>query len=422
MDINNQSSVLMDRPWTAGVKLSKDDLDMMFPKIRRNIKSASTSPSSMLRTAFSHLKDPSSALTPSQGGRGRSRTLHSERTRSGRTNDPSIRELRMTWPQSAISPSSLSPEASPMDIPSPRPESPMELSPNGYQLLPKKRRSLQRLLDVEEEPEVIEMFPSTSEMRMPRRSVSTADGRLHRRGRSSDDFRSRRSSSLGRTRAPSPLRQVLSQEDNFPTVRIPENIQEVDWEDLRSPRRPIESSVVSLSPLDVNKELPALPSYLIPDPLFSHTPRDEGSEDVTAATLAAFSSPRSHFSIWSTASEDDPGSPVTDGNTNSPTLSSTKGASTGVNTPGLSPEQQSVEEFLSKEDLKSLSLELPDQDPYEALMDGKTPTAASFQLHSLQKGLQVGNQHPRTEVQIPHQQTQMEDLLDQFEYLGAAVV
>lgn len=396
---------------------------MMFPAVERDIKSASSSPSSVLRTAFSHLKDPSPALTPSQGGRGRSRILHPDRARSDRTNDPSIRELRMTWPPSAASTSSLSPGASPMDIPSPRPESPMELAPNGYQLLPKKRRSLQRLLNVEEEPETIEMFPSPASIRVRGRSVSTADGSRQRRGRSSDEYKAQRSSSLGRLRAPSPLRQVVSQDDDFLTFRIPEDIQEVDWEDLRSPRRPSESSPVSRSPLDVNKELPALPSYLMPEPLFSQTPREEESQGVTGANLAPFSSPHSHFSIWSTASEDDPGSPVTDNNTNSPTFSSVKGASTGVCTPHrLSPEEASMDEYLSKEDLKALSLEMPDQDPFEALMDGKTPTAASFQLHSLQNGLQVGTEHPQTEVQVPHQQPQMEDLLDQFEYLGAVVL
>lgn len=396
---------------------------MMFPAIGRNIKSASSSPSSVLRAAFSHLKDPSSALTPSQGGRGRSRTLHPDRARSARTNDPSMRENRMTWPQSAFSSSPLSSEGSPMDIPSPCLESPMELAPNGYQLLPKKRRSLQRQLNVEEEPETIEMFPSPTSIRVRGRSVSVADGIRQRRGRSSDEFKSRRSSSQGRLRAPSPLRHVVSQDDDFPPVRIPEDIQEVEWEDLRSPRRPVESSPTSCSQPNVNKGLPALPSYLIPDPLFSQTSREEKCQDVTEATLGSFSSPRSHFSIWSAASEEDPGSPVTDNNTNSPTFSSVKGTSTGACTPHrLSPKQSSIDEYLSKEDLKALSLELPDQDPFEDLMDGKTPTAASFQLHSLHSGLQVGTEHPQTGVRIPHEQTQMEDLLDQFEYLGTAVL
>jgi len=394
---------------------------MMFPSIKRNIKSASDSPSSPLRTAFCHLKNPVSALTPSQGGRGRSRTLHPDRTRSSRTNDPSISEFRLTWPQSAAS-SSQSSNASPIYFPSPRPESPMELAPNGQQLLPKRRRSLQKLLDVEEEPETMDMFPTPGSMPVRGRSVSTADLRQHRR-RSSEEYGTRRSSSQGRLRAPSPLRNVVSQDGNFSVIRIPEDIQEVDWEDMRSPRRLIESSPVSHSPLDVNKELPALPSYLIPDPLFSRTPKSEDEEFESDAALAPFSSPRSHFSIWSTASEDDPGSPITDNNTNSPTLSSVKDTSTGVCTPQQSSSpQQSMDEFLIKEDLKSLTMEQHDEDPFEVIMDGKTPTAASFQLHGVNANEQVESKNPMSNVQIPHQSMQMQDLLDQFDYLGAAVL
>src|SRR5215469_15647995 len=175
----------------------------MFSNPKRNIKSASGSPSSMLKMAFSHLKGPSPTLTPSNGGRGRSRTLHPSRTRSDRTHDPSVCEFRMTWPLPAASPVSLSPDSEFQDIPSPIVESPMELAPNGQQLLPRKRKSLQRLLDVEEEPEIIEKFPSAISLRARGLPGSNAD-RRHRWGRSSDEYTPRRSLSQGRLQAPSP--------------------------------------------------------------------------------------------------------------------------------------------------------------------------------------------------------------------------
>ena len=368
--------------------------------------------------AFSHLKDPSSALTPSQGGRGRSRTLHSDHARSDRTIDPSVREFPMIWQPRADSASS---DAAPQDTRLPVAESPMELAPNGQQLLPRKRKSLQRLLDVEEEMEPIETFPSAASLRARGRPGSSVD-RRDRRARSSDQCPPRRSLSQGRLQAPSPLRNVVFQDDAFIGVRIPEDIQEVDYEDLRSPRKPIEFEQASRSPVDVNKELPALPPYLIPNSLFSYSPKEDKDVEMDA-TLAAFSSQTSRFSMWSNASEDDPGSPVTDDNTASPTFSSIKDTSSSICTPHrLSPEQGSLDEFLSNEDLKNLSLEPQEQDPFEALIDGKTPTAASFQLHKLQNGFPACTEHPQAEAQLPHTTVQGENLLEQFEYLGTALV
>jgi len=81
-----------------------------------------------------------------------------------------------------------------------------------------------------------------------------------------------------------------------------------------------------------------------------------------------------------------------------------------------------MDEFLIKEDLKSLTMEQHDEDPFEVIMDGKTPTAASFQLHGVNANEQVESKNPMSNVQIPHQSMQMQDLLDQFDYLGAAVL
>jgi hypothetical protein len=55
-------------------------------------------------------------------------------------------------------------------------------------------------------------------------------------------------------------------------------------------------------------------------------------------------------------------------------------------------------------------------------MDGKTPTAASFQFHRMHNGFPTGTEHLQAEVQTPHMMTQGENLLEQFEYLGAALV
>lgn len=412
--IDHQSSCL-DRPWTADVELTKDVLERMFPSPKRNIKSASGSPPSVLKMAFSHLKDLSPTLTPSNGGRGRSRTLHPSHARSERTHDPSIREFRMTWPPLATSPTSISPDAALEDTPSPIAESPMELAPNGQQLLPRKRKSLQRLLDVEEEPETIDMFPSTSSFHALGLPGSNAD-RRNRRGRSSDEYSSRRSLSQSRLQAPSPLRNVVFQDDARIGVRILDDIKEVDYEDLRSPRKQIESQQMSQSSIDVNKELTVLPSYSVPDPLFPYSTHEDNDTEMEA-TLA------SRFSLWSTASEDDPGSPVTDDNTASPTSSSIKGTSSSICTPNrLSPKQGSLDGFLSQEDFKNLSLESPEEDPFEALMDGKTPKAASFQLHQLHNGFPTDTEHPQAEVHAPLMMTQGENLLEQLEYLSAALV
>jgi hypothetical protein len=215
---------------------------------------------------------------------------------------------------------------------------------------------------------------------------------------------------------------VVFQDDARIGVRIPEDIQEVDYEDIRSPRKQIEFQQDSQSSIDVNKEPSALPSYHIPDNLFSYSAHEDNDIEMEA-TLASFSSERSRFSLWSTTSEDDPGSPVTDDNTTSPTSSSVKGTSSSICTPNrLSPKQGSVDRFLSNDDLKNLSLESPDEEPFEGLMDGKTPTTASFQLHRLHNGFPAGTEHSEAEVHAPHMMTQGENLLEQFEYLGAALV
>jgi len=291
----------------------------------------------------------------------------------------------------------------------------MALSPNGQQLLPRKRKSLQRLLDVEEEPETIEMFPSAANFRSRGLPGSNADHR-NRRRTLSDERSPRRSLSQSRLQAPSPLRNVVFQDDARIGIRIPEDIKEVDYEDLHSPRKQIKSQQASQSP--INKELPALPSYLVPDPLFSYSTHEDNDIEMDA-TLTSFSSQRSRFSLWSTTSEDDPGSPVADDNTVSPTTSSVKDTSSSVCTPNrLSPKQ--LDGFLSKDDLKNLSLESPEEDAFEAIMDGKTPTAASFQLHRLHNRFSASTEHSQAEVQAPL--TQRENLLEQFEYLGAALV
>jgi hypothetical protein len=80
-----------------------------------------------------------------------------------------------------------------------------------------------------------------------------------------------------------------------------------------------------------------------------------------------------------------------------------------------------MDEYLSKEDLTALSLDVQERDPSEPIMDEKIPTLASFEMHAFHSCLQVGNEHPQTDVQIPHQHTPMDDLLDQFDYLGAIV-
>jgi hypothetical protein len=473
--------VQRNRPWTA-VSPSTDHRSIVFPKIRRDIKSASGSPTTALRSAFDHVRTQSlpSALTPSQGGRGRSRILHSTHTSDDRTNDPSIRELRgRTWsPFSEMQ----SPEASPIEAS----QSPMELAPDGMSLLPRRRtasphRFVRDVVELSSPTDPVDLFPDPSSLRIRGRSVSSTErrhsGGVNRRSRNSDDWSSRRSSSLGRRREPSPLRHVLSHsyaQSNL-DARIPEGIMEVDNEDLMSPRKalddiptpndrprssysPSQETMTGLtpspepkfavSPINLEKELPPLPPYLIPKPLFSRPAKETNPIESAIKAMNDAFEPGDHFPMWSTVSNasqdgnfDHPESPATDNAENSPTFSSIKDSESGACTPqrfsGPDFEFESQSPLVYPQDAFAITVDsecapmAAEEAPNDMPIDGKTPTAASFGLSDFGVGFSLNESfgsvslrsktETQDDAQPARQLTQMEQLLNDFDYLGAAL-
>ncbi|OCK77784.1 hypothetical protein K432DRAFT_407010 [Lepidopterella palustris CBS 459.81] len=162
----------------------------------------------------------------------------------------------------------------------------------------------------------------------------------------------RRSLSIGKVRDPSPLRNAVVYED---PLHIPEDIEESKNEegfsqmpddnllsfvstplaDMQCPpsRRKAEMDRSLREPLLVEKELPALPSYLLPEPLFFQTDASDtlGELQVFDKTMSN-PEPSSHFSLWSTTSMAYT-SPTSDEGVHSPTFSSLTTSSSEIDTP-----------------------------------------------------------------------------------------
>lgn len=161
-----------------------------------------------------------------------------------------------------------------------------------------------------------------------------------------------RSLSTGRVREPSPLRHCILVDDE---VDIPDDIREAEHEDdagssvpeeettsqpqQSSPNfsrpRPFTRQEVAASPIInlavLNKDLPDLPSYLIPEPLRIRT-RETPAETPTPEAEEEPES-RSHFSVWSTTSVTMASFSSDDGLVSSPTYSSLTESSSGALTP-----------------------------------------------------------------------------------------
>jgi hypothetical protein len=399
------------------------------------------------------MKGPVDALTPSQGGRGRSRILHGDHKRGQRTKSPSVRELKkhISRPVTMPSQTDLFLERSPVEMSSAHPKP----------LFINKRRSnsphitVRRLQEIEAPATLPEAFPSNEGQ--PERggfesyTDSSRPSRLaHRRG-FSESHSSRRSGSLGRAREPSPLRNVILSREQAQTVdslQIPTGIPE---EDIVSPRKlpselnltfsarprsePSTPSVerhdtMLATPPHYNKELPVLPSYLVPQPLFV---RSESS-DMEAALQALheqYRQPgRAEFASWRAELDIPlPESPDSEtdavgSDSHSPTFSSIKGGTSGVCTPHRLSE---LPDWPLRAAFARASVDFNLDNGVSNLSNHArtVSTTSSTVPYSLPPGFD-GN--PFAEKRIegqdmgPRSMTQMEQLLDEFDYLGAALI
>ncbi|KAF2815810.1 uncharacterized protein BDZ99DRAFT_122826 [Mytilinidion resinicola] len=185
-----------------------------------------------------------------------------------------------------------------------------------------------------------------------RRSKSPRQVRESREG--AEVLYRRRSMSVGKVREPSPLRNTVVYDE---LLLIPDQIQEAKNEDdnnmqtpgamwttflatppsndSRPPSRRGEEPEPFLRSMPlVGKELPNLPSYLVPEPLFFHNRNVDGCDDSRDfAEAGACEEPTSHFSLWSTTSIEFPALSSDGDGVHSPTLSSITTSSSDIETP-----------------------------------------------------------------------------------------
>ncbi|KAF1811469.1 hypothetical protein P152DRAFT_57064 [Eremomyces bilateralis CBS 781.70] len=492
----------------------------------REVKSDVSPAPSLLKSALSTLKSPPSAMTPSQGGRGRSRTLPPSHERATRTHSPSQRELKISSPILIVGPDQERLKCLPI----------VQALKDSTTLLPVKHNSGSPPLSPLGSHPV--MAEELSQFRVPkqRRVQLASHSRQNSEGqdsegrsscssrdgsgscaktcpicRSAESIARRRSISTGRMREPSPLRKSMSIDVNSDAsvVHVPEDIQEVDDESLRTPMvlppdtmasslqvpipedpllRPHTSDCIPTqfpsSPLD--KDLPALPSYLYPSPLrinqsFSSLPTDLA--DLPLDSLG----PTSRFSAWTVSTSSFPPSPSsplpslpssptsshayhespssaphTPQSLSSPTFSSIHGFSTdGRNTPRRLSDAVSLEEFnasdnrfpspLSEDTQRSAEDQAHREMAYRQLTDYPHPTANSSLVDLLraydERAVEARSGTPTTVGGLGPPQpfvgvgkegglkgenglggmerramTAMEELMSEFEYLGGALL
>lgn len=339
----------------------------------RRIHTAGPSPTSAVKSALAFFKNIDVAMSPSEGGRGRSRTQRPDPSKSPperiavssptllyRTDNDrehvSLREAQLSAinsPVDAIAPWSATTRSSPLTLQQ-RPYITQQRSP------PLEHAHKRNVSDspASSPKQVAEPFHN--------RSVS-----FERPGRSfvwrNSSFRTKpenlwppRISS--KKRAPSPLRTCTSSEDNLSPqdARLWEQTEEGGHNDSsgrssnvpdtpQSQQSKSGSSISTLSERNLDKELPPLPAYLIPEPLNIRSPNDEhevveslsdtSAQDQTIVPQSRFSewtTDRSRFSEWTVGSfdieafdleEEDPDDQV------SPTFSSICGDSSDAATP-----------------------------------------------------------------------------------------
>jgi hypothetical protein len=271
------------------------------------------------------------------------------------------------------------------------------------------------------------------------REISRPSRPLHRRG-FSQDFAMRRSASLNGKRAPSPLRNVVMSKEDLRTIdglQIPTGIPELDSEDIMSARRlqserpqtpnhNIGCQITEYhhsrnSSINTNKELPELPDFLMPEPLFFQSDAD-GMKAALISLSLQYGPQSTHLQYQM---EFDIPLPESSGSENdmqfiseaqSPTFSSVEGGTSGVSTPNRLSEP----------------LEWPFRDTKLGLDFGHSVEKLSIHARSESTtsmySLPIGCDGNPFATEKSHeaepklrQLSQMEQLLDEFEYLGAAL-
>lgn len=495
-------------PATASGWLSEREALSRSANDERLVKSAISSPSEAVKSAFSFLKGSQSALTatPTELRRGRSKVSRPQHRRTDRSTSPGER-LQISSPELTyrsdedrdhitLLEAQLAMLGSPIEGDGSRsPYAPLRSHPvtlDEHNNLPQrrsktddhshKRQSSETPAGSSKEPPFPLFRSQSSSERTSCNSHSAPtsyayfDPRYPQR-------------SISRRRAPSPLRTSISQDDieALRAFNPPTHITEVDCEDLRTPRR-FDSTLTSPmhSPEDVNevaevqtgrhakspsldKELPPLPSYLVPSPLRIRT----APADPQTIEFGNYASNNSRFSVWTTTSaesEDDHEPETGSQGEISPTFSSIQGGSTGDNTPlHLSDrEPPSLDDYFHDETsdnedsffnedrpdlmalkelqelIRSPTRTTPDPTPQRpftspllsrsrevlAMNDGVsfgdlTPTSTVFKQHDLsllpsdrEPVIAVAGESLPEQVAASRQLTQMEELMNEFDYLG----
>lgn len=274
------------------------------------------------------------------------------------------------------------------------------------------------------------------------REISRPARPSHRRG-FSEEFVMRRSGSLNGKRAPSPLRNVAMNQEEFRTIdglQIPTGIPEIDGEDVMSPRKfPSERPRTPNHDMDyqmtgchhsrnssinTNKELPDLPDFLMPEPLFFQSDADGMHAALNSLNLqygpqGTYSPYQLEFDIPLPESPSPEKDMQFDSEAQSPTFSSIKGGTSGISTPNRLSE-------LPEWPLRDADLGVDFSRSIEKLsIHARSESTTSTAMYSLPIGCD-GNpfameKSHEAEPEV-RQLSQMEQLLDEFEYLGAALI
>ncbi|KAF2104105.1 hypothetical protein NA57DRAFT_70318 [Rhizodiscina lignyota] len=498
-------------PMTAGGWVAERDALSRSSNDERLIKSAAASPSTAVKSAFSFLKGPQSVLTPSDGGRGRSRILRPENRRTERSTSPGermkISSPTLTYRSDAdrqhisLLEAQLAMLGSPAEADEPRQRyaplrsHPVTLEDRGH-LAGRRSRSDDHTHKRQSSDVPISSPKEIPSLLLRSRSVSSSEtmarNSLQRVSSSyahSDPRFPQRS--ISRRRAPSPLRTSINWDDieAVQAFNPPTQIQEVDFEDARTPARvdglasPVQFGKQNIEgghipsrshtkTPSLDKELPPLPSYLIPSPLRVRSAPSE----IPASTpeIENYVSNRSHFSIWSTNSAESAEEPEPETGSEgqfSPIFSSVEGGSTGENTPLHIPDREApkLDDYFPQtegdEDQQLSSNERPDlialrelqelirsptsttPDPMAmrrpftsplmsrsrellAMDEGSafgdlTPTSTAFKQLDLsllpsdrEPVVAVAGESLPEQVAASRQLTQMEELMNEFDYLG----
>jgi hypothetical protein len=334
----------------------------------------------------------------------------------------------------------------------------MSSAPRHQPLLIRKRthspnRLVRRIQETERPASLTtDSFPHDERTTERGRSVSNREiGRpsrpSHRRGYS-EEYAMRRSASLNGKRAPSPLRNVVMNQEEARAVdslQIPTGIPELDGEDIMSPRKfsaekpqtpgckrqsgsEMDFEMTGYnhsrnSSINTNKELPDLPDFLMPEPLFFQS--DANGMQAALESLSIQYNQQPTYSPYQLEFDIPlPESPSFDqeqfdSEAQSPTFSSIKGGTSGISTPHRLSE-------LPEWPLRDTDLGLDFNRSIERLsIHARSESTTSTAMYSLPIGCD-GNPFATekshdAEPEV-RQLSQMEQLLDEFEYLGAALL